>query len=92
MMRRSPEIRQAYAETGAAIALGQKGEAGGLYCNKLALNNFNGSWRAVGNYSQTIMFWYSDQPAVRRGSGQKTGGGAGQGRGQGNRGRGFHIP
>jgi len=64
-------IRQAYAETGAAIALGQKGEAGGLFCNKLALNNFNGSWRAVGNYSQTIMFWYSDQPQFAEEEGKK---------------------
>lgn len=64
-------IRQAYAETGVAIALGQKGEAGGLFCNKLALNNFNGSWRAVGNYSQTIMFWYGDQPQFAAATGKK---------------------
>lgn len=64
------EIRQAYAETAAAIALGQKGEAGGLFCNKLVINNFNGSWRAVGNYSQTVMFWYSDQPQFAAATGK----------------------
>ena len=64
-------IRQAYAETAAAITLGQKGETGGLFCNKLVVNNFNGSWRAVGNYSQTIMFWYSDQPQFAAATGKK---------------------
>jgi uncharacterized protein YecT (DUF1311 family) len=64
-------IRQAYAETAAAIALGQKGEAGGFYCNQLAFNNFNGSWRAVGNYSQTVLFWYSDQPEFAAAAGAK---------------------
>lgn len=65
------EIQKLYAETGAAIALGQKGEAGGLYCNKLTLNDLSGSWRAVGNYAKTIVFWYSDQPEFAAAAGKK---------------------
>jgi hypothetical protein len=56
------EIKKLYAETAAAIALAQQGEPGGLYCNELTVNSRNGSWRAVGNYSERIAFWYSDQP------------------------------
>ena len=55
-------IKKLYAETAAAIALAQKGEAGGLYCNELTVNSRNGSWRAVGNYLKKIAFWYGDQP------------------------------
>jgi uncharacterized protein YecT (DUF1311 family) len=56
------EIRRAYAETAAAIALAQKGESGGLYCNEMISNSRGGSWRAVGNYSRRVVFWYSDPP------------------------------
>jgi hypothetical protein len=56
------EIRKLYAETAAAIARAQHGEGGGLYCNELIVNSRAGSWRAVGNYSKKVAFWYSDQP------------------------------
>jgi hypothetical protein len=56
------EIKKLYAETSAAITLAQKRDPGGLYCNELTVNSRNGSWRAVGNYSEKIVFWYSDQP------------------------------
>jgi hypothetical protein len=68
------EIKKLYAETAAAIALAQKGEAGGLYCNELTINSRNGSWRAVGNYAKKIAFWYSDQPefAIAAGMGAES--------------------
>jgi len=68
------EIKKLYTETAAAIALAQKGEAGGLYCNELTVNSRNGSWRAVGNYLKKAVFWYSDQPefAVVEGKGAET--------------------
>jgi hypothetical protein len=68
------EIKRFYAETAAAIALAQKGEAGGLYCNELTVNSRNGSWRAVGNYSKKVAFWYNDQPefAVAENQGAET--------------------
>jgi hypothetical protein len=56
------EIKALYGETASAIALAQKGEWGGLYCNELTVNSRSGSWRAVGNYSKKVVFWYSDQP------------------------------
>jgi hypothetical protein len=65
------EIKKLYTETAAAIALAQKGEAGGLYCNELAVNSRNGSWRAVGNYAKKIAFWYSDQPEFATAEGQE---------------------
>jgi uncharacterized protein YecT (DUF1311 family) len=56
------EIKRAYTETAAAIALAKKGESGGLYCNEVMINSRGGSWRAVGNYSKKVVFWYSDPP------------------------------
>ena len=64
-------IKKLYAETAATIALAQKGEASGLYCNELAVNSRNGSWRAVGNYFKKIAFWYSDQPEFAVAESQK---------------------
>ncbi len=65
------EIRKAYAETAAAIALAQKGENGGLYCNEMITNSRGGSWRAVGNYSKKVVFWYSDPPAFFAAAGKE---------------------
>lgn len=64
-------IKKAYAETAAAIALGQKGEAGGLYCNELIVNSRNGSWRGSGNYLKKAAFWYVDQPEFAAAEGKK---------------------
>jgi len=55
-------IKKAYAETSAAIELGRKGEGGGLYSNEVSINSHGLSWRAVGNYSKKVVFWYTDQP------------------------------
>lgn len=65
------EIKKFYAKTAAAIALAQKGEAGGLYCNELTVNSRNGSWRAVGNYAKRVFFWYSDQPEFAEAESQR---------------------
>jgi hypothetical protein len=55
-------IKKFYADTSAAIELGRKGEGGGLYSTEILINSHNLPWRAVGNYSKKIVFWYSDQP------------------------------
>ena len=55
-------IKKAYAETSTAIELGRKGEGGGLYSNEVSINSHGLSWRAVGNYSKKVVFWYTDQP------------------------------
>jgi len=56
------QVKKLYADTAAAIELGRKGEGGGLYSNEVQLNSRGLPWRAVGNYSKKIVFWYSDQP------------------------------
>ena len=33
-----------------------------LYKNELIVNSNNGSWRAVGTYSKSVEFWYTDDP------------------------------
>jgi hypothetical protein len=58
-------IRELYSKTNESIRLARtknSGEAGPLYCNEVVTNRFDGSWRAVGNYSRKAAFWYSDQP------------------------------
>jgi hypothetical protein len=55
-------IKKFYADTSAAIELGRKGEGGGLYSTEILINSHNLSWRAVGNYSKKVVFWYTDQP------------------------------
>ena len=64
-------IKKAYAETAASIALAQRGEGGGLYCNELVVNSRSGSWRASGSYLKKAAFWYSDQPAFAAAEGRK---------------------
>ena len=62
-------IRELYARTNEAIRLARAkevGEAVPLYCNETVTNRYDGSWRAVGNYSRKAAFWYSDQPEFAR--------------------------
>lgn len=40
----------------------EQGYEGSLYCNELVVNKNGKSWPAVGNYSETIEFWYSNNP------------------------------
>ncbi len=61
-------IRTLYAETNEKIVkskLPNEEGWGNLYSNELVINSNNGSWRAVGNYSNKIVFWYTDQPGFQ---------------------------
>ena len=40
----------------------QHGMEGTLYCNEWVTNKNSMSWPAVGIYSETIQFWYNDDP------------------------------
>jgi len=59
------DIRRLYADTNDKIAKsklpGDEGW-GNLHSNELTVNSNKGSWRAVGNYSNKVTFWYKDQP------------------------------
>jgi hypothetical protein len=57
-------IRASYTEVNDNISKSKMPDpaAGGLYSTELVVNSNNGSWRAVGNYSNKIVFWYNDQP------------------------------
>lgn len=62
-------IRELYSRTNESIRLARankNGEAAPLYCNETVTNRYDGSWRAVGNYSRKAAFWYSDQPEFAR--------------------------
>jgi hypothetical protein len=62
-------IRELYSRTNESIRLAQakkSGEVAPLYCNETVTNRYDGSWRAVGNYSRKAAFWYSDQPEFAR--------------------------
>jgi hypothetical protein len=62
-------IRELYARTNESIRLARAKETGGgapLYCNEAVTNRYDGSWRAVGNYSRKAAYWYSDQPEFAR--------------------------
>jgi len=67
------KIRQLYADTNDKIAKSKlpNGEGWGyLYSNEINVNSNNGSWRAVGNYSNKIIFWYTDQPEFQEDQGK----------------------
>jgi hypothetical protein len=62
-------IRELYARANESIRLArakQAGEAAPLFCNEVVTNRYDGSWRAVGNYSRKAAYWYSDQPEFAR--------------------------
>ncbi len=40
----------------------EHGFEGSLFCNEWVTNKNSKSWRAVGNYNETIDFWYTDDP------------------------------
>lgn len=56
------KIREIYKKTEEQIKEGLAQEGGGLYSNEIIVNSNNGSWRAVGNYSKKVTFWYDDDP------------------------------
>lgn len=37
---------------------------GGYYCNRVQENLYSGSWRATGQYTKTIAYWYNDVPGM----------------------------
>jgi hypothetical protein len=62
-------IRDLYSRTNEAIRLArakEPGEGALLYCNEAVTNRYDGSWRAVGNYSRKVAYWYTDQPEFAR--------------------------
>jgi hypothetical protein len=62
------KIRQLYSDTNDKIAKSKlPGEEGwgNLYSTEVIVNSNNGSWRAVGNYANKIIFWYYDQPGFQ---------------------------
>lgn len=62
------KIRQLYTETNDKIAkskLPMEEGWGNLYSTEININSNNGSWRAVGNYANKIIFWYYDQPGFQ---------------------------
>lgn len=58
-------IRAHYTEVNDNITKSKMPDGGGLYSTDLIVNSNNGSWRAVGNYSNKIVFWYNDQPGFQ---------------------------
>ena len=62
------KIKTLYAETNAKIAKSKLPDEegwGNLYSTELLVNANNGSWRACGNYTNKIVFWYNDQPGCQ---------------------------
>ncbi len=56
-------IRQYYLEINNQVtAAAEQGFEGPLYQNQLVINKNSKSWPAVGNYADTINFWYDDPP------------------------------
>jgi hypothetical protein len=59
-------IQKLYARTqdgiGQALKAEKEGVGAGLYATDIVMNSHNASWRAVGNYSKKITFWFTDQP------------------------------
>ncbi len=59
-------IRALYTRTQEAIKLAlqaeKEGGDAGLYATELVVNSHKGPWRAVGNYSRAVTFWFADQP------------------------------
>ena len=63
------KIKTLYADTNYKIAKSKlPGEEGwgNLYSTEINVNSNNGSWRAVGTYSNKIVFWYNDQPGFQQ--------------------------
>lgn len=60
------EIKKYYGQIEALISKATaEGEEhyGGLFCNKLTINEYNNSWRAVGVYNKVVQFWYNEDPS-----------------------------
>jgi hypothetical protein len=55
-------IRNLYKRVSEQIRLCNESETCYLYQNNLNFNTLGGEWRAVGNYSKKIIFWYTDDP------------------------------
>jgi hypothetical protein len=56
-------IRKHYNEVNEQIKQSiEQGFEGPLYQNQLVINKNGRSWPAVGNYSDTVNFWYDDPP------------------------------
>jgi hypothetical protein len=57
------DIRKHYNEVNEQIKESiEQGFEGPLYQNQLVINKNGRSWPAVGNYSDTVNFWYDDPP------------------------------
>ncbi|MCX6316410.1 MAG: hypothetical protein NTW29_03920 [Bacteroidetes bacterium] len=57
------DIRKHYNEVNEQIKESiELGFEGPLYQNQLVINKNGRSWPAVGNYSDTVNFWYNDPP------------------------------
>lgn len=59
------KIRELYNKTNEYIKLAKLPDEegfGAYYSNEIVINSNSNSWRAVGNYSKNITFWYTDQP------------------------------
>ena len=56
-------IRKIYSETQNWIKECTTPENCSLYKNALVINEIGSEWRAVGNFSKTISFWYTDDAA-----------------------------
>jgi len=62
------KIKTLYADTNDKIAkskLPNEDGWGNLYSTEVLVNSNNGSWRACGNYTNKIVFWYNDQPGFQ---------------------------
>jgi hypothetical protein len=63
-------IQKLYAQTSETIRLAlqaeKEGAGAGLYSTEVFVNSHHAPWRAVGNYSKRIIFWYTDQPEFAR--------------------------
>lgn len=58
------QIRSHYTEVNKKITESiEQGFEGPLYQNQLVINKNGRSWPAVGNYADTINFWYNDDPS-----------------------------
>ena len=55
-------IRSVYQDIAEQIEACTSPEDCSLYKNTLVMNEMGASWRAVGNFSKTISFWYDDDP------------------------------
>ena len=57
------DIKKQYQDVNKQIAESiEHGFEGSLYCNEWVANKNSKSWPAVGNYNETIDFWYDDDP------------------------------